>query len=125
MKKTRFIILAVLLSSLIGYLQWGQNQSSFLFEAEWLVLGQLFNHPKNVAHPLILLPLVGQICLIVAIFLKQTNKRLIYLGVFSIAPLMLIILIAGILSKNIAIILSTIPFIVSSTFLIRTLRPKV
>jgi hypothetical protein len=40
--------LGLLLTSLIGYLDWGGNNSTFLFQAEADVLSKLFTEPGSV-----------------------------------------------------------------------------
>ncbi|MEN9346570.1 MAG: hypothetical protein RLZZ77_81 [Bacteroidota bacterium] len=122
MRTLRLLEIGIVLSSLIGYLQWGGNQSAFLFETEWLILSQLFIRPTDFAHPFILLPLLGQVLLIIHLFLAKTNKRLLYACIGALSTIMLMILLVGMMSLRGPIILSSLPFFFLCFWLIRTLR---
>lgn len=77
-KKLNALILGVLLSSLFGYLEYGQGMSVFLFQAEKDALVQLVTNTKEAIHPFVLLPMLGQLLLILVLFQKKT-KPLVYL----------------------------------------------
>jgi hypothetical protein len=80
--KGKILNLLVILTSLIGFLQWGKGNSMFLFQAEAEVLSKLFVSPMDVIHPLIILPLLGQILLFFTLFQKEPNKFLTSLLVY-------------------------------------------
>ena len=40
--KAKLLNIGLILTSLIGYLEWGTDQSMFLFQGEWDVLTKLF-----------------------------------------------------------------------------------
>ncbi|MFN8354855.1 MAG: hypothetical protein U0Y10_10445 [Spirosomataceae bacterium] len=113
------INLGLLLSPLVCYLEWGKNQSSFLFQAEYLLFFGSNHATNSFTHPLVLLPLCGQLLIVYSLFQANPNKRLTLIGLLMIAPLILMILVAGLLSLNPKIILSTIPFGVVSVLLFR------
>jgi uncharacterized membrane protein len=91
----------------------------FLIEGEIDILSKLFTDPRSVIHPLIILPLIGQLLLIYTLFQSRPGKVLIYIGVSCIGLLFLVILLTGILGKNLKITLSTIPFLISAILVIR------
>ena len=122
MKKEKLLIGIVLLSSLIGYLQWGPDQETYLFQAEWELVQKLTSDPFSVLHPFTLIPFFGQICLLISLVQKSPPKAWVFLGIGSIGVLILMILFVGILSLNIKIILSTFPFLIFSTWIIWKLR---
>lgn len=120
--KLKLLLIGVVLSSLIGYLEWGQGYSTFLFQGEYEVLGQMLKNPKAGAHPFVLLPMLGQLLLILAALQVKTGKWFVYGGILSIGILLLFIFVIGIASLNWRITLSTIPFFACSVLAIRQLR---
>jgi hypothetical protein len=72
-------------------------------------------------HPFVLLPLVGQLLLIVTLFQRQPYKRLTWVGTGAIAVLLLFMFLIGVLSVNFKILFSTLPFLVVAMLTIRTL----
>ena len=122
--KTKILNLVVLISSLFGYLEWGVDSSSFLFQNEIEVLRQMLKDPLSIIHPFTLLPVAGQLMLLVAAFKKGTSKLLSYLGTGFLAVLLLFILFIGLMEMNIKTIASIIPFLISSIMLILHLRKQ-
>ncbi|MBK8874308.1 MAG: hypothetical protein KBH11_07760 [Bacteroidia bacterium] len=78
--KPRILNLLLLLTSLIGYLEWGGNNHSFLFEIELEIIIKLFSRPFDVIHPLIVIPLIGQILLLATIIQRSPSNVLTYSG---------------------------------------------
>lgn len=118
----KLLNLALLLSSLIGYLEWGRDSKSFLGQTELDVLSKLFQDPASVMHPFIILPLLGQILLLLTLFQKQPSKLLSYTGMGCIAILLVLMLFIGIISLNVKILLSVLPFLTLSIFVWRAHR---
>ena len=112
------------LTSLVGYLEWGGGNSSFLFQAEWEVLGKFVNDPVAAAHPFTLLPLLGQVLLLVTLFQREPNRWLTYIGIACLSLLLVFMFLIGLLSLNFKILLSTIPFIVTAVLAIIEARRK-
>lgn len=117
--KGKILNLLVILTSLIGFLQWGKGNSMFLFQAEAEVLSKLFVSPMDVIHPLIMLPLLGQILLILTLFQKEPNKFLTLSGVCALGLLLGLMLFIGLIDLNIKILASTIPFLITVIFIFR------
>lgn len=117
--KKKILNILLIITSLIGYLEWGQNNSQFLFQIETELFIKLFSDTTSIIHPLILIPLAGQILLIISLFQAEPGKWLSFIGISSIGILFLFILLAGILSMNFKIILSSLPFLIISFFCIR------
>lgn len=120
--KSKVLIALLIITSLFGYLEWGRGQHSFLLEAEWDVFKRIFTDPLSVAHPLIFIPLVGQIILFITLFKRAPNKLLIYLGTVCIGILLGLMFIIGVIDLNIKIIASTLPFLITSFYMIRYVR---
>lgn len=117
--KYKLILIGLLIASLLGYLEWSKFNNTFLFEAEYLILSKLFSNPTSVIHPLTIIPMIGQILLIIALFQKQPKAKLVFSAIASIGILYLLILFVGILSKNLKIVVSTTPFLILSFFAIK------
>ena len=116
MNKSKLINLLLVLTSTIGYLEWGKGNSSFLIEAELDILRKIFSSPSEYLHPFILIPFAGQFLLIFSLFQKQPGRLLTYLGIAFIGILLLFMLLIGIMGRNVWIILSTLPFLSLSAF---------
>ena len=68
----RLINIALFVSSLACYLEWPGN-SGFLFQMEYEVFAKALRG-ISVLHPLVILPLIGQIILLLTIFQKTPGK---------------------------------------------------
>lgn len=117
--KSKLFSTLLLITSLIGYLEWSGNNKIFLYQAEIEVLQKLFTNPISILHPFIILPILGQLCLIVTIFQRMPDKKLIYFSIFALGILLVFMFIVGIMALNYKIIISTIPFILVAFFTIR------
>jgi len=122
--KSKILNALLILTSLIGYLEWGQDNKSFLFQAELEIFPKLFTDPKSVAHPFTLLPLAGQLLLFITLFQKRPGKILTYLGILGIGILLAFMFVIGLLSVNYKIVLSTIPFLVIAFITVQHHRNK-
>lgn len=110
--KNRLLIVLLLITSLFVYLEWGGDNSSFLFKLEFDVLGKLISNPVSVLHPFVILPLLGQMLLLIALFFNSPGKWLLFAGIVFLSLLPAVILLVGLLSVNIKILLSLLPYLV-------------
>jgi hypothetical protein len=120
--KLKQLNILLIITSLLGYLEWGNNQHSFLFEAEMEVLSKLFSEPLSVLHPLTILPMLGQLLLLITLFLKKPSKLLNYTGIICLSLLLVMVLLTGLVSLNYKIICSTLPFFVTVFYTVKLLR---
>ncbi len=120
--KAKILNLLLIITSLFGYLAWGNNQHTFLFEAEAEIFSKLFSNPLSVIHPFIILPIIGQLLLGITLFQKISSTRLTYIGMACLGILLTLIFIIGILSSNMMIVASSIPFLMIAVFTISYLR---
>lgn len=120
--KAKTLNILLVLTSLIGYLEWGKDASVFFFQAELQILRKLFTDPQSVLHPLILLPLAGQLLLLFTLFQKKVSPYLTYFGMAAIALLILFMGFVGLISTNISIVASSIPFVLTGMATIRHYR---
>ena len=114
----------LVVTSLFGYLEWGENQHSFLFQAEAEVFSKFISDPISVLHPLTVLPLFGQVILLCTLFQKTPGKTLTYVGIGALGILLVFLFVVGLLSLNWKIMGSTIPFIGLSILAIRYHRKR-
>lgn len=111
----------LLISSLFCYLEWAK-ESAFLFQIE----SDLFFNAKEkaiaFAHPVILIPMIGQILLLITLFSKTFPVKLTVAGLLLIGLLVLLIFIIGIMAANFRIAISTLPFIILANLTIFHLK---
>lgn len=120
--KSKVLNSLLIISSLLGYLEWSGNNHSFLFQAEAEIFSKLFTDPTSILHPFIVLPMVGQVILVVTLFQKTPSKTLTYISIGSLGLLLGFMFVIGLMSLTYKIIISTIPFIVVSVIAIRHYR---
>lgn len=123
-RKTKILNLLVIISSLIGYLEWGKEQKLFLYQAEAEIITKIFIDPRSVLHPFIILPFVGQILLLITLFQTNPSKILTIISISSLGLLLSFMFVIGILGENLKILLSTIPFLVISIYTLIHIRKK-
>ena len=116
----RLINITLFVSSLICYLEWPGN-SGFLFQMEYDVFAKALQG-TSVMHPLIILPLIGQIILLITIFQKTPGKVLTLIAIGFLGLLIVMIFIVGIFAVNVKILASTIPFLVLAVICIVRMR---
>jgi hypothetical protein len=117
--------LALIATSLVAYLEWGGNNSMFLFQGEWDILQKLFTDPLSVAHPFTVLPMLGQVLLLTTLFQKQPSKILTWIGILGMGILLLFIFIIGLMGLNMKITMSVVPFLIIAIISILNLRKPV
>lgn len=117
--KNRLLIILLLFTSLFIYLEWGGGSSSFLFKLEFDVLKKLISDPVSVLHPFVILPLLGQMLLLIALFFNSPGKWLLFAGIVFLSLLPAVILLVGLLSVNIKILLSLLPYLIVLVLVVR------
>lgn len=92
------------------YLEW-PNNNSFIFQAEYEILTKTEHLIQNLMHPIILIAIISQILILLSATFKSFNPKWNFLGIIALTPIVLLFLLVGILSLNVMIILSTIPYL--------------
>jgi hypothetical protein len=118
----KLINLSLILTSLIGYLEWGRGQSVLLLQAEAEMFSRALTDPAEVIHPLTLLPVLGQLALIFTLFQKAPGKALTYAGIAGIGILFALMFFIGVIDLNVRILASTLPFLIFAVLAIRQHR---
>ncbi len=108
----KILNLLLILTSLLGYLEWGKGNAEFLFQTEAGILSKVFTDPVSVIHPFTLLPIAGQLLLLWTLFQRVPSKLLTYLGMAGIGVLLVLMFAIGLMSLNPRILASTAPFLV-------------
>ena len=116
--KIRILTICLIIFSLFGYLEWGEGSHQFIFQMEGEVLGKIVTDITSILHPLIILPLIGQLLLLYSLVKPNAKSWILYLGVGGIGLLYTMILIVGILSANFKIIISALPFLITAFILV-------
>lgn len=112
-KHQRIYQVCLILFSLIGYLEWGGGQKSFIVEVEIDILTKLFTDIKSILHPFVILPFIGQLILITTFIIKSSKVKLIHAGAISIGILYLFIFFIGCITLNFKILVSALPFLIT------------
>jgi len=103
-------------------MQWSGNNHMFLFQAEWELLKKSIEEPASVLHPLTVLPFLGQLLLLITLFQKQPNKILTLIGIAFIGMLLGLLFLIGIMSLNLRILFSTLPFLILAVLTFTAVR---
>jgi hypothetical protein len=115
----KIINICLLLTFLVGYLEWGKDHSAFIFQSEAEIFLKARNNFVSFLHPLILIPLCGQIIILYTIFQQKTSRILSLLGLACLSTIMLLLFFIGLITLNIKIAGSTLPFIITGVFVLR------
>ena len=122
--KLKLLNLALIITSLFGYMEWGGNNHMFLFEAEAELLKKAFINPLDVLHPFTILPFIGQMLLIISLFYAKPSKYLTFIGMLCIGILMLLLFLIGILNLSLMMLACSLPFIIVSVLVILANRKQ-
>lgn len=120
--KAKLLNLGLILSSFIGYLEWGADQSNMLILMEWELIKLFVTDPLSALHPFTIIPMLGQILLLITLFQKTPDRLLTYLGLGFLSLLLLMVLLVGFLAMNFMIIASALPFVVIGVLTLMHLR---
>ncbi|MEZ4794807.1 MAG: hypothetical protein R2773_04920 [Flavobacteriaceae bacterium] len=119
--RIKILQLALALSALFGYLEWGEGQHQFLFQTLVTLFSKGWQDPVSVAHPLTILPFIGLLFLGLPLLQRHPSKRLTYFGMVLLGLLMALLLVIGILGAWKTLV-SVIPFWALTVFTIKAHR---
>lgn len=122
--KQKILNALAVLTSLFGYLEWGIDNRMFLFQGEWEVIAKIVSDPVSVAHPFTLMPLFGQVLLLITLFQREPSRWFTFIGIACVGLLLVFMFLIGLLSFNFKILLSTVPFIVTAVLAILEARKR-
>ena len=120
----RVINACLLLTFLIGYLEWGKGNNTFIFQGEVEIFLKAKSNPLSIMHPLILIPFCGQIIILYTIFQKKPGRVLSLIGLACLSIIMLLLFFIGLVTPNIKMLGSAIPFLITGLFVVRFNRKR-
>jgi hypothetical protein len=107
----RLFKIALFVTFLICYLDFGHDSSGFVGQIEYLVIKNLNAEISTLQNPLFILAFIGQILILISVFNSNHSNGLIFLGIKLLGVIVLLILIFGVFLLSVKMIVSTIPFI--------------
>ncbi len=116
MPKEKLLNLALVVTSLFGYMEWGGDNHSFLFQAEAEVFAKFFSEPSAILHPFVLLPFLGQFLLLLSLLQNKPSRMLTFLSIGALGLLLGFMFIIGLISMKPMILLSCLPFLITAFF---------
>src|SRR5690606_27910604 len=102
---------AILLASLLPYLEWGGGNAAFVGQMEYELLLGGSTSPDTFLHPMVALPLAGQLLVLIPVFQRTPSRRMTTIGVLLLSLLIGLVIIGGMLTMNGRSLLSTVPFV--------------
>ena len=103
----RLINTAIVVGSLTPYLEWGGGNAAFLAQVEYTLLFGGTTSSDAFLHPMVGLPLTGQLLILFTLLQHTPSRLLTTVGVALLSVLVLLIAVVGVLSLNGKIVLST------------------
>ncbi len=110
----RILYLLVAFSPWACHLEWGGNNSDYLVAMEIKVLSGAVSGADLFLHPMILLPLLGQLMVLMALIHPHRLRMLAITGQVMLSLLVGLIFLSGLLRPHLLVAISTIPFLASS-----------
>jgi hypothetical protein len=107
----RLINGAIVLGSLLPYLEWGGGNAALLGQMEYTLLFGGETSPETFLHPMVALPLAGQLLVLIPVFQHTPSRRMTTIGVMLLSLLIGLVIIGGVLTMNGRSLLSTVPFV--------------
>jgi len=120
--KTKWLNLALVVTFLIGYMEWGKDQKMFIFEAFADIIQKAVADPVTFLHPFILFPLAGFVGILYTLFQNKPSRTLTFLSIGGMALIMVFIFLIGVFTGNIKMIIYNLPFLVLLVVVVRALR---
>lgn len=117
--KTKWLHLGLVLTFLMGYMEWGKDQKMFIYEAFVDILQKAVAEPLNFLHPFILFPLAGFIGILYTLFQNLPSRTLTLLSIGGMALIMLFIFFIGVFTGNVRMMLFNLPFVVFLVIVVR------
>lgn len=112
----------LLLTFLVGYLEWGGNNHLFIYQVEAELLSKAITYPGEVLHPFILIPFLGQLLLVYTLFLSTPKRVWVLTGLGCLSTIILFLLVIGILTPNLKILASVIPYLIVALVVLKKNR---
>lgn len=119
LKNKRVVNGLVIITFLLGYMEWGTDNKAFIFQAVAALFTSIPNDFYGLLNPFVLIPFAGIIMLAITLFQLSPNRKLSVIGLACLGVLIVFLFFIGLLSGNYKIILSTIPFLTVAALSLR------
>lgn len=96
----KLLNLGLILTFMLGYMEWGQGQSAFVGQIQYEVFFGRPNWKENLAHPVLLAGFTGQLCLLYAMLAPRPRPWVNHLGVALLSLVMLLLFAVAVLAAN-------------------------
>jgi hypothetical protein len=117
--RQRLINILLFITFLFGYMEWGRGNHTFIFQAQAEMLIKASTDIRNLVHPFIIVPFVGQVLILWSIFQKEPGRRITFIGLACLSTIMLFLFFIGVSAPNFKILGSTLPFLVTAILALR------
>ena len=119
----KLAIFCLFASFLFCYLEWA-DQSAFVYEVAYMLLFEKSEKASAFSHPLVLLPFLGQLLVLISLFMPKPKKWMVITGMAMMGLLVVMLLLVSLLGRNWKIFLATMPFLVSAVWCVKGFRRK-
>jgi hypothetical protein len=122
MKKMALFCLFV--SFLFCYLEWPPDNRYFVYEIAYELLFQTSGKADAFSHPLVILPFLGQLLALIAVFLPNPKRWMVITAIALMGTLVLMLLIVGTLGLNWKMMGAVVPFVGAAVWCWREFRKQ-
>lgn len=119
LQSKRLVNVLLIITFMFGYLEWGANNHTFIFQAIVPLFASIPNDLPGLFNPAVLIPMAGIILLLTSLFQHRPGRTLSLVGMACLAIFMIFLFFIGWLTLNWKIILSAIPFLVLALVCLR------
>ncbi len=119
----RVKIVTLLVASLLPYLKWGGGHTAFLGQIEYQLLFDQGLQWDALLHPMVMLPLAGQVLLLATLAQRLPNWWLATVALLPVTLLISLVAIGAVLTRNIESMVSVMPFAAGVAWHLRD-RPR-
>lgn len=109
--QVRILLLVCFVSFLFCYLGWGEGQGGYFWELEYEIIAKGLR--KDLLHPALLLPFVGQMLILIAIVAPGVPKWICLIGLALCGLLVLFLLFIEIIGRQPAGIGATVLYLIA------------
>ncbi len=121
-RKSQLLKFCLVVSTLLPYLQWGDDNHAFVVEIELNFFQNIFSDFSKVAHPFTFIPLLGQILIGLSLLIKKHDNWYLIGGITATSILNLFLLFISILSLNAIMFVSLLPYFILVFLNIKNIR---
>ncbi|MBK8564346.1 MAG: hypothetical protein IPN76_13665 [Saprospiraceae bacterium] len=118
----KLALFCLFISFLFCYLEWPPDNRYFVYEIAYELLFQKSGKADAFSHPLVILPFLGQLLALIAIFLPNPKRWMAITAIALMGTLVLMLLIVGALGLNWKILVAVVPFVGAAVWCLRLFK---